>query len=68
MDLPPLTQARQRLSHSDDMAECEWAILCEHPFKDERHGRLNLRFCGHPGEQVAFAVTIFPPGGEVIEA
>ena len=72
------------------MAECEWAILCEHPFKDAqhrlgmigifdliafdelpqplRHGWLNLKFRGHPGEQVAFAVRIFSPRGEVIEA
>jgi hypothetical protein len=38
MDLPPLTQARPRLNRSGDMAECEWAILCEHPLKDARHG------------------------------
>lgn|SRR6476660_1938289 len=72
------------------MAECEWAILCEHPFKDAqhrlgmigifdqlafdelpqplRHGWLNLKFRGIPGEQVAFAVRIFSPRGEVTEA
>jgi hypothetical protein len=71
------------------MAECEWAIICEHPFRDAqhrlgmigifdaiafdelpqplRHGWLNLKFRGHPGEQVPFAVRIFPPQGDVIE-
>jgi hypothetical protein len=71
------------------MAECEWAILCEHPFRDAhqrlgmigifdsiafdelpqplRHGWLNLKFRGHPGEQVAFAVRIFSPQGDVTE-
>ena len=71
------------------MAECEWAILCEYPFRDAqrrlgmlgifdviavdalpqplRHGWLNLKFRGRPGEQVAFAVRIFPPGAAVID-
>ena len=71
------------------MAECEWAILCEHPFKDAqhrlgmigifdvaafdalpqplRHGWLNLKFRGHPGERVTFSVRIFPPSGDVID-
>jgi hypothetical protein len=71
------------------MAECEWAILCEHPFRDAqhrlgmigifdsvtfdelpqplRHGWLNLKFRGHPGERVAFAVRIFSPQGDVTE-
>jgi hypothetical protein len=71
------------------MAECEWAILCEYPFRDAqrrlgmigifdvvafdelpqvlRHGWLNLKFRGRPGEQVDFAVRIFPPGAEVID-
>ena len=71
------------------MAECEWAILCEHPFRDAqhrlgmigifdsiafdelpqplRHGWLNLKFRGHPGEHVAFAVRIFSPQGDVTE-
>jgi hypothetical protein len=37
MDLPPLTQARPRLSHSRDMVEMRVVILCEHPFKDAEH-------------------------------
>jgi hypothetical protein len=71
------------------MAECEWAILCEHPFKDAqlrlgmigifdvvvfellpqplRHGWLNIKFRGHPGEPVTFAVRIFPPQGDPID-
>ena len=71
------------------MAECEWAILCEYPFRDAqrrlgmigifdaivlaelpqplRHGWLNLKFRGEPGERVAFAVRIFPPGTDVID-
>jgi hypothetical protein len=71
------------------MATCEWAILCEYPFRDAqrrlgmigifdvvaldelpqvlRHGWLNLKFRGRPGEQVAFAVRIFPPEGAVID-
>ena len=32
-----------------------------------RHGWLNLKFRGHPGEQVAFAVRIFLPQGDVTE-
>jgi hypothetical protein len=90
MDLPPLTQARLRLSYPDGMAECEWAILCEHPFRDAQHrlgmigifdrlafndlpqvlgqGWLNVKFRGNPGEQVAFAVRIFSPRGEVTAA
>jgi hypothetical protein len=71
------------------MAECEWAILCEHPFKDAlhrlgmigifdaitfdvlpqplRHGWLNLKFRGLPGERVGFGVRIFSPAGEVTD-
>jgi hypothetical protein len=71
------------------MAECEWAILCEHPFKDAlhrlgmigifdtitfdvlpqplRHGWLNLKFRGVPGERVAFSVRIFSPQAEVTD-
>ena len=71
------------------MAECEWAIFCEHPFRDAqqrlgmigifdtlvfdalpqplRHGWLNLRFRGNPGESVRFAVRIFSPEAEVTE-
>lgn len=71
------------------MAECEWAIICEHPFKDAqhrlgmvgiydvlafdelpqplRHGWLNLKFRGHPGERVDFTVRIFTPDTQVIE-
>jgi hypothetical protein len=71
------------------MAECEWAILCEYPFRDAqrrlgmigifdvvafdelpqllRHGWLNLKFRGQPGERVSFAVRIFPPDAEVID-
>jgi hypothetical protein len=71
------------------MAQCEWAIFCEYPFRDAqhrlgmigifdvvasdglpqvlRHGWLNVKFRGTPGEQVAFAVRIFLPGGDVIE-
>jgi hypothetical protein len=71
------------------VAECEWAILCEYPFRDAqrrlgmmgifdvfaadalprplRHGWLNLKFRGEPGELVDFAVRIFPPGAEVID-
>jgi hypothetical protein len=71
------------------MAECEWAILCEHPFKDAlhrlgmigifdaitfdvlpqplRHGWLNLKFRGLPGERVSFGVRIFSPDGEVTD-
>jgi hypothetical protein len=72
------------------MAECEWAILCEHPFKDAQHrlgmigifdllafdelpqplshAWLNLKFRGNPGEEVAFAVRIFSPAGDVTAA
>jgi hypothetical protein len=71
------------------MAECEWAILCEHPFKDAlhrlgmigifdaitfdalpqplRHGWLNVKFRGLPGERVSFGVRIFSPEGEVTD-
>jgi hypothetical protein len=71
------------------MAECEWAILCEHPFRDAqhrlgmigifdtatfdvlpqplRHGWLNLKFRGNPGEGFNFSVRIFPPHGDVID-
>ena len=71
------------------MAACEWAILCEYPFRDAqrrlgmigifdvvafeelpqalRHGWLNLKFRGRPGELVDFAVRIFPPGAAVID-
>ena len=71
------------------MAECEWAIFCEHPFRDAqqrlgmigifdtltvdalpqplRHGWLNLKFRGNPGEHARFSVRIFSPGAEVTE-
>lgn len=77
------------MGYPREMAECEWAILCEHPFKDAlhrlgmigifdtvafgelpqrlQHGWLNIKFRGQPGEQVAFAVRIYPPQGDVIE-
>ena len=69
------------------MAECEWAILCEHPFRDAlhrlgmigifdaiafdvlpqplRHGWLNVKFRGLPGERVSFGVRIFSPAADV---
>lgn len=72
------------------MAECDWAILCTHAFRDAhhrlgmigifdalvfdslpqplRHGWLNVKFRGNPGEKVAFAVRIFSPAAEVTEA
>ena len=71
------------------MAECEWAIFCEHPFRDAqhrlgmigifdtivfdalpqplRHGWLNLKFRGNPGERIRFSVRIYSPEAEVIE-
>ena len=71
------------------MAECEWAILCEHPFRDAqhrlgmigifdtiafdalpqqlRHGWLNLKFRGNPGERIGFTVRIYSPETDVIE-
>lgn len=71
------------------MAECEWAIFCEYPFRDAqhrlgmigifdtltfdvlpqplRHGWLNLKFRGNPGEPVRFTVRIFSPEAEVTE-
>jgi hypothetical protein len=71
------------------MAECEWAILCEHPFKDAhhrlgmigifdamtfdrlpqplRHGWLNLKFRGLPGETISFTVRIFTPRADAID-
>lgn len=72
------------------MAECEWAILCAHPFRDAqhrlgmigifdtlvfdalpqplRHGWLNVKFRGNPGERVPFGVRIYSPAAEVVEA
>lgn len=72
------------------MAECEWAILCAHPFRDAqhrlgmigifdtlvfdalpqplRHGWLNIKFRGQPGEQVPFGVRIYSPAADVTEA
>lgn len=71
------------------MAECEWAIFCEHPFRDAqhrlgmigifdtlafdalpqplRHGWLNLKFRGNPGERISFTVRIFSPEASVTE-